>query len=301
MPFPQYDAEVFEEIHGLPTFMSQLENEDSRQFIFEVLVVITILQLILLGIVRFIGGVKEEKAAWKASYQITNLLVNLSLGLSGIYVHVFRLHHSAPVLYKIIGYPNYKTFALGQIGYQLWALPMGALFVDESPAMLVHHVAVICVASTSAFLKCGFRYYTPYFYGLIEISSVPLSVMNSFKNNKKWIEKFPRMYSAVRLMFAVSFLLVRVILWTPFYLDYLITVCMLVFSGGSTVARIILSMFIVASLLLTVMQYWWASRILKSIFPARQGAIKGPPKQEDKEVRKKGMKKVKKQEAKKGE
>lgn len=291
MRFPQYDAEMFEEIHGLPTFMSQHENEDSRAFIFEVVVVISVLQLILLGIVRFIGGVKEEKVAWKASYQITNLLVNLLLGLSGIYVHVFRLDHSAPTLYKIIGYPNYKTFALGQIGYQLWALPVGALFVNESVTMLVHHVAVICVASTSAFLKSGCRYYTPYFYGLIEISSVPLSIMNSFKNNKNWIDRFPRMYSAARLVFAVSFLLVRVIFWTPFYLDYLITVCMLVYSGGSTVARSILAMFIVASLLLTVLQYWWGSLILRSLF-------RGPPKKEDE---RKARKNSKKKEVKKGE
>lgn len=108
-----------------------------------------------------------------------------------------------------------------------------------------------------------------YFYGVIEISSVPLSVMNSFKNNKDWIIRYPQAYSLVRFIFSASFLIFRVILWTPFYIDYLVTACMFAYSGGTIVMRSIMSVFIAASLLLTFLQYFWATKIVSAVVKGR--------------------------------
>lgn len=195
---PQYDSSLFTEIHQVPTFLSSQENEESIRGILYVAGLITVLHLILLQIVKARVSAKDNKthlqAAWKASYQITNLLVNLTLGCLGIYYQLFLVPRGESTINKIVGYQHAKLFAIGQIGYQLWALPIGYFFVGETTSMLVHHVAVISVASVSTFLSCGFRYYTPYFYGLIEISSVPLSIMNSFKNNPDWIKSYPSVY-----------------------------------------------------------------------------------------------------------
>eukprot|EP00956_Cyclotella_meneghiniana_P007901 scaffold10488_cov67-Cyclotella_meneghiniana.AAC.18 len=118
---------------------------------------------------------EQSKAAWKASYQLTNLLVNLLLGSLGIYYELLSNSHTDhSILNKIIGYSEIRYFAIIQIGYQLWALPIGILFVGEQTSMIIHHVAVIAVA---------------------KISSVPLSVMNAFKNNPEWIKKYPGVYS----------------------------------------------------------------------------------------------------------
>ena len=106
----------------------------------------------------------EKKAAMKASYQLTNLLVNFALGMSGI-LYVMNIDWGESMTNKIIGYAHLKYFSVAQVGYQLWALPVGLFFVGEERAMIVHHVSVICVCSVSAFVSCGFRYYTPYFYG----------------------------------------------------------------------------------------------------------------------------------------
>ena len=217
-----------------------------------------------------------SKAAWKASYQLTNLLVNLCLGTLGIYYELSgsRVDHS--IENKIIGYSDIRYFAIIQIGYQLWALPIGILFVGETTSMIIHHVAVICVASTSTFLTCGFRYYIPFFYGVIEISSVPLSVMNAFKNNPDWIKKYPGIYGKVRLLFGVTFLLVRVVLWTPFYWDFIVLAMMLLRSSvGST--KIILALFNFSSIVLTMLQYFWATKILSAM-------MKGGPKKNGKKI-----------------
>lgn len=223
---PSYDDALFKRIHEAPTYLTKHENEESANQILKVFSAITILHLLLLFIMKMLipssssqtqkSKQETSKAAWKASYQLTNLLVNLLLGSLGIYYELLSNSHTDhSILNKIIGYSEIRYFAIIQIGYQLWALPIGILFVGEQTSMIIHHVAVIAVASVSCFLTCGFRYFNPYFYGFIEISSVPLSVMNAFKNNREWIKKYPGLYSKVRLVFGLTFLLVRVIIWTP--------------------------------------------------------------------------------------
>jgi hypothetical protein len=273
---PEYDPVLFGELHELSTFLPTEEIEDSIRGILRVSGIITIFHLILLSIVkvwmkkRNAGGESADDkkaaslAAWKASYQLTNLFVNLTLGCLGIY-HTANLPSGESIANKVVGYEHMKMFGVIQVGYQLWALPIGIFFVGELKSMIVHHVAVICVGSISAFVRAGFRYYVPYFYGLIEISSVPLSIMNSFKNNKHWIKAYPEYYSAVRVVFAVSFLLVRVILWTPFYWEFYALESMLLYSSEILSTKVILTLFNLASLILTMLQYFWASKIISAL------------------------------------
>jgi hypothetical protein len=212
----------------------------------------------------------------KASYQLTNLLVNLILGLTGIYYEVFKVHDEEPVIKMIMGYDDLRLFAIAQIGYQAWALPIGLFFVGETTSMLIHHVAVICVASTSAFLHCGFRFFTPYFYGVIEISSVPLSIMNAFKNNPKWIDARPDLYSTIRLVFGLTFLLVRVIMWTPFYWKFFSLAMMLLYSTEMGSTKIILALFNFSSVVITFLQYFWASKIISAMLKLGKKKQKNP-------------------------
>jgi len=269
---PSYDVVAFNEIHTASRFLPSDENYDSLYSIMYVMVCITILNLILLQAVKLWQRQKSiTTATWKASYQITNLIVNLLLGCMGVYYQFNLPLDNVSTIDKIIGYENLKIFSLGQIGYQLWALTVGIIYVGETRPMIIHHVAVICVCTVSAFVRCGFRYYTPYFYGLIEISSVPLSVMNSFKNNKQWIKDYPDVYSAVRLIFGVTFLSVRVILWTPYYWSFFALCSMFTYSSDALTSKFILIVFLLASLVLTFLQIFWASKIVKALlFPPKK-------------------------------
>ena len=272
----KYDSALFESIHqDVPTFLPPEDHKEAITWILSIAGVITILHLVILQIVRVWQGNKvATHASWKASYQITNLLVNLVLGCVGIYYQIFKIKSDETILDRIVGHDHMMLFSAGQVGYQLWALPIGIFFVNEAKSMLIHHVAVICVGSVTAFISCGFRYFTPFFYGVIEISSVPLSVMNSFKNNPDWIKKYPGVYSNVRLVFAITFLLVRVVLWTPIYWNFFSLVSMLLYSSDILSTQIILSIFILASLVLTMLQYFWASKIVSAI-------VKGGPKKKE--------------------
>jgi TLC domain len=159
----------------------------------------------------------------KLCYQITNLSVNAFLGILGLY---YQLNYVTPyssmkVSDTIVGHDHFTVFAAVQIGYQLWSLPVGIFHVNESPAMLLHHGAVIMVATMSAFFSGGFRYWTPFFYGIIELSSVPLALMNMFKDRRDWIQRRPQWYTAIRLVFCATFLSVRVLWFVPRKVRYL--------------------------------------------------------------------------------
>ena len=81
----------------------------------------------------------------KSSYQATNLLVNLFLGIYGIYTWTTSVPKisSIPALERIIGFNGFISFAALQIGYNLWALPMGLFVVHKRGGMIGHHMATL--------------------------------------------------------------------------------------------------------------------------------------------------------------
>jgi hypothetical protein len=189
-----------------------------------------------------------------------------------VYCQIFHIPRHASTTEKIIGHEGLKFFAICQLGYQLWALPVGAFLIREPREMIVHHVAVMCVAQFGAFYHCGFRYFHPFFFGVVELSSVPLSIMNSFKNNESLIVAHPLMYRAVRWAFGVTFLLVRVVFWTPVYWNFVaIGATILRESEMGIVRQILFTGFFFAGLVLTMLQYYWAGKIVS-------GLAKGPKK-----------------------
>lgn len=148
-------------------------------------------------------------------YQITNISINGFLGLMGCYFEYVLLPKNPTMEQKVQGNEDYYVFGAVQIGYQLWSLFVGTIFVDERVEMIFHHMAVITVAGMSVFFNNGFRYWTPYFFGIFELSSVPLGLMNSFKDNKAWMEAYPKVYGNLRITFAATFLTIRLLMLVP--------------------------------------------------------------------------------------
>ena len=105
------------------------------------------------------------------SYRITNFVANTCLSIMGLYFWAML----PPLVLPQNTIPNCtEMHLLGsfQLGYQLWALPVGIFLVPESKEMLFHHFAVILVSIMSTMFTHGFRYWTPYFYGIFELRYV---------------------------------------------------------------------------------------------------------------------------------
>ena len=216
-------------------------------------------------------------------YQITNISTNLFLGLMGCYFEYVLLPENPTMREKVQGQENYFVFGAVQIGYQLWSLIVGTFFVNERIEMIFHHIAVIAVGCMSVFFNNGFRYWTPYFFGIFELSSVPLGVMNIFKDNKAWMEAHPKLFGNIRVTFAVTFLTIRIVMLVP-RLIYLRD-CFLVpylMDKEYFFYRLYLFMVWASSCFLFLLQLYWGHLIVTGIVKAVTGAgkVKGSKKKQ---------------------
>lgn len=202
----------------------------------------------------------------KIAYQCTNMTVNLFLGLYGLYCYTgLPPMDSVSIVERISGFKENAVFGALQVGYNLWAIPVGAYFVGEKKEMMIHHVFVIIVGIISAFSINGFRYHAPFFFGVIEISSVPLAMWNLTKSNRSIAEKYlPKIFQGP-LVFIILFMLTRVILWTPQIYDVLRMSGLLCYTCLDSSCRISIGIFLLASVMLTLLQYYWACMIVKGI------------------------------------
>jgi hypothetical protein len=174
--------------------------------------------------------------------------------------------YGGPSVDKILGLEKelYLVSAF-QLGYQLWAIPVGILHVKETTSMIVHHFAVLVSTSMTGFLSIGFRYYSPFFYGVFELSSVPLSLMNSFKNSPELQRKYPLVDAWSRNLFAVSFLLIRIVLcfsrWPVFLRDNFIVL----YTREMGFYKLYMVVQWSLAAFLAILQPYWAILILKGI------------------------------------
>jgi len=210
---------------------------------------------------------KEKKDLMvKLAYQCTNMTVNLVLGLYGLYCYMdLPPIEKVSIVERIIGFKENAIFGALQVGYNIWALPIGAYFIGEKKEMMIHHVFVIIVGIISAFSVNGFRYHAPFFFGVIEISSVPLAMWNMTKSNRSLAEKYlPKIFQGP-LIFIVLFMLTRVILWTPQIYDVLRMSGLLGYTCPDNSCRISMGIFLLSTVMLTLLQYYWAFLIVKGI------------------------------------
>lgn len=198
------------------------------------------------------------------SYRATNLLVNLFLGVVGTYHYTQTLPQSPTPSERVEGFDSLYWLAAVQFGYNAWGIPMGLFLANESPGIILHHVCVMVGAFQSGCFSNGCRYINPFFFGLIEMSSIPLSVMNFMKDHRD-VYKSAWSFHAVRITFAVSFLFTRVYLWMPEMYQF-IRICVLMGYTCTSAPPIIFwtSAFWVM-VILSILQLFWASKIVKGL------------------------------------
>eukprot|EP00979_Chaetoceros_neogracilis_P015615 scaffold6248_cov251-Chaetoceros_neogracile.AAC.9 len=270
------DIELVAALHAQPDAPSEADVGADRQasLIFTIFVVAALCgtyQNVVFNIIKtvyFQNYRDNRKMFLKTAYQITNMTVNLCLGVYGIYYHFYSVPaiDSVSIAVRIAGFHDYSIFGALQVGYNLWALPIGYFFMDESPAMLAHHIAVMCVGSISCFGANGFRYHAPFFFGLVEISSVPLSIMNFCKSNPEIVNmKFPKLLGQIRIVFVIVFITVRVFMWIPLISDVLWSAALLGGTCDTNLCRIGVGSFWSCGFFLTLLQLYWASLIVKGV------------------------------------
>ena len=277
---------LVEEIASYPTFLPNVYIVNT----FLPLVLITAIALTIIYNVSYAYFVqyilpspitsvtKLDKS--KAAYQLTNCCFNVIVGGVGLYQHyvvIPNLHRQSEGegiedtdtsnslwILTVIGYhvELYHVAAI-QLGYQIFVLPICIFVIEEKLEMIYHHVAVVISSSTSGLLYIGFRYYIPYFYGIFEISSIPLSIMNHMKLHSETLQKqHPTLFVYSRNIFAFSFILIRVVLSpAPKFLRDLFFVMYTM--KATTYLKLYLFVQWCFSSYLQLLQLYWTTLILK--------------------------------------
>jgi hypothetical protein len=123
----------------------------------------------------------------------------------------------------------------------------------------------------SSFTNYGWNYYAPFFFGFIEISSVPLSLLNAFKIRQDWVKEMPKIYLVTQILFAVTFIGARVFSWNSnmhlFFKDTwsLVTASPSDITVSMTARIITLIAGDIPAVFLTVLQLFWASKIVEAV------------------------------------
>jgi hypothetical protein len=175
--------------------------------------------------------------------------------------------NSAPYTLQdvVTGFLNLTCISSLQLGYQIWSIPMGCFYVPETLQMLIHHVCVVFCCIMTATFTTGFRYYTPFFFGVMEISSLPLAIMNTMKDNPTFCRNNPTTYLATRVIFAAVFLFIRVYMVIPRKTRYLTDHYLLWSNATIPWFQGFMSFVFCCSTFLLVLQLYWAVLIVRGI------------------------------------
>lgn len=168
------------------------------------------------------------------------------------------------------------------MSYEMTAIAMARgreqqLLCGPGGIMIVHHVLVLALGWVVA-ANSFFHYYATFFFGVPELSSVPLAFMDLFKGNKELKRRYPAVNEAARNIFAAIFLVVRCVLFTRVAVG-LWRDSLGEFASGLTGIRWALLTFVCSSqLVLLGMQYFWGSKIVRALLAMAKG--KPPPKED---------------------
>lgn len=183
---------------------------------------------------------------------------------------------------------HFSEFVLGMMFF--WDIPTGLCTpaLREIP-MVLHHIGMFATAAIAmGILSNGtplLGFYAPFYFGLIEVSSLPLIVVDIFHPKHKiwnkyltseerppWIKK---LNDVSRLVFAFSFLLLRTIAF-PYIsvfgvLADVIEVTSLPLDQRNNVPSLPLFVMAFLNVLFSCLQLFWGSLLLRQIFKLLRG------------------------------
>lgn len=148
--------------------------------------------------------------------------------------------------------------------YQFWNF-IFSLAVKElrDPISLLHHVAsgLCAFFSMHPFLQ----YYGLFFYGVPEVSSVPLTIVSLSKSFPFIKEDYPKLHNFGKWSFGVLFLIIRLVMWTYVSFFYWKDTVHLLTADETPHSMFIVGYYCFANVVLTSMQYFWGYKIIRQM------------------------------------
>merc|ERR1712000_271943 len=106
------------------------------------------------------------------------------------------------------------------------------------------------------------QYYALFFFGIAEVTSIPLNVIDVFKYLPHFSARYPGVYSVAKYLFVSGFFLIRIIVW-PFFSYELWFGCQDLLLTNTAHSNFVVIFFLGANLFLTGLQFYWGYLIIR--------------------------------------
>ena len=136
-----------------------------------------------------------------------------------------------------------------------------------SVQFLLHHI----VTATLSYFICVhgvYHYYAIFFLGIVELSSIPLTIVDIMKQTPSLKGKWPTTTHIARLAFAGTFFLTRILGWTAVSVLFWRQNLVWISEGRAASAphtglnMVVVAIFFGSNLFMTGLQYFWFSKIV---------------------------------------
>ena len=156
--------------------------------------------------------------------------------------------------------PEAQLLASIMLAYQLYNFSICFLLPDDCGRMdnYLHHAATALLAYFV--LHPYAHYYAFFFVGVAELSNVPLTIVDACRSLPKLGEMIPNVNIIARVLFAISFFVIRVFWWP--YISYQFWWSSIErLSNGTAHSNVVVFIFLTFNVGLTFLQFFWAKRI----------------------------------------
>jgi TLC domain len=152
----------------------------------------------------------------QGAHKVTHFIGNVSITFLGYYFY-WRLPKDATMEEKMVGFTDVYPLLCLQISKQLWALLIGVLLErKERRINYLHHSGVAFVSFSLMSFTIGLRYFLPFMFGIMETSSLVLAGIEAMREYpEQGSLRYPKLYTALQLAFAILFLYIRCYLFLP--------------------------------------------------------------------------------------
>lgn len=200
------------------------------------------------------------------------VVVLACIGVVGFYTHWGGKDFDTPL--KRLTSPHFEGQVVAQIhaSYQFWNFAMSVLR-GEGWVNILHHLfcTYLGVINSNGFGS----YHLIYMGGVAEISTIILTVMDIFKNNKYLQEKYPVANMFFRYSFCAVFVILRVFVWFVVLASFFSDIFVYLTQNLGEKYRLHCYMNVLAMLILSGIQLIWARLVVLGILKAF-GIIKRP-------------------------
>lgn len=146
--------------------------------------------------------------------------------------------------------------------YQLWNLVVSVYHVEyRDLAGIGHHVV------TSGLAYCGLhpyaQFYALFYFGVAELTTVPLTVVTVFRHIPQLHEQYTKIYSFMKACFAISYFVIR-LLWWPCVSYDLFFGCVDLIANNTAHSVQVVSYFLFSNLFLTGLQFYWGYLMIRN-------------------------------------